>query len=140
MDTLKIRLDPWGIRPTRAHATDAGLDIYAPESFVVPAHGSTLVCTGIHGELPPGTVGIVANKSGLAAKHSITSSLGIIDEGYTGEWIVRLCNDSDVDYRFARGDKVSQVLVLPVSYPKVELVDEISGGERGDGGFGSTGR
>ena len=136
---MRIKVDEGGFVPLRAHATDAGLDLRTPMEVTVPAHGSVVVDTKTHVELPQGCAGLIVSKSGLNVKHGIQCT-GLIDEGYTGAIVVRLYNRSDEDYAFKPGDKVAQLVVIPVMYVRVELVDSISGGERGDGGFGSTGR
>ena len=79
---MRIKLDEGAIMPTRAHNTDAGLDIYSRETKVVPAHGRAFFDTGVHVELPMNTAGIVKTKSGLNKKHGLTST-GTIDVGYT---------------------------------------------------------
>lgn len=136
---MKVKLDDWAYMPERAHATDAGADIKAPVDIEVQAGKWAIVYTGVHIELPPHTVGMLKSKSGLNVKHHIVSE-GVIDEGYTGEIVVKLYNHGDDNVRLARGSKITQLVVLPVEYPEFELVDEISGGERGDNGFGSSGR
>lgn len=136
---MRIELDPGAFMPTRAHDNDAGLDLYACVAQVVPARGSAIFETGVHVELPPGTVGMVKSKSGLNVKHNITSE-GVIDEGYTGEIVVKLYNHGPEDYPVERGDKISQLVILPILRPELEIVEELEETERGDGGFGSTGR
>lgn len=136
---MKIKVDLGGFEPSRAHATDAGMDLRTPVAVTVPAHGSAVVDTKTHVELPQGCAGLIVSKSGLNVKHGITSA-GLVDDGYTGTILVRLYNHSDEDYEFAAGDKVTQLVVMRVRYEPVEIVDSINGGERGDGGFGSTGR
>lgn len=133
----KIRDDAF--LPERAHDTDAGADIRTPEGFWLRAHDSEIVATGVHVELPAGTVGMLKSKSGLNTRHGIVSE-GVIDEGFSGEIIVKLYNLSDHDYLFQRGDKITQLVVMPVHYVTYEQVDEIQGGERGTDGYGSTGR
>jgi dUTP pyrophosphatase len=123
--------------PDRAHPTDAGADLFAPHDVTVPARGSAVVDTGVHVELPPGTVGMVKSKSGLNVKHGIVSD-GVIDEGYSGSVVVKLYNHGDEPVTLARGSKISQLVVLPVLYPEIVQADEIGGGPRGDAGFGST--
>ena len=126
--------------PTRAHEWDAGLDIYAREKQVVPARESAKFDTGVHIELPVGTVGFLKSKSGLNVKHGITSE-GVIDVGYTGSIVVKLYNNSGVDYTVNAGDKISQLVILPVVIPdSIMLTQNLEETERGDGGFGSTGR
>lgn len=136
---MRIKLDEGAFVPSRAHATDAGIDLRTPVAVTVPAHGSAVIDTGVHVELPQGCAGLLVSKSGLNVKHGITST-GLIDEGYTGTILVRLYNHSDTDYTFHEGDKVTQLVVIPVRYERVEIVDSINGGERGDNGYGSTGR
>lgn len=136
---MKIKLDEGAYLPSRAHATDAGMDLRTPRKVTVPAHGSAIIDTGVHVELPEGCAGLLVSKSGLNAIHKLTST-GLIDEGYTGKILVRVYNDGASDWTFDAGDRVTQLVVIPVRYERVELVDSIDGGERGDGGFGSTGK
>lgn len=136
---MRIKVESDGFEPSRAHATDAGLDLRTPIAVTVPAHGSVVVDTKTHVELPQGCAGLIVSKSGLNVKHGITST-GLIDEGFTGTILVRLHNHSDEDYVFEAGNKVTQLVVFPVRYEHVEVVDSINGGERGDDGYGSTGR
>lgn len=138
---MKIKLEEGAKIPTRAHDTDAGLDIYSRETKTVPAKGSAIFDTGVHVELPatPPTVGFLKSKSGLNVKHGITSE-GVIDVGYTGSIVVKLYNNSDTDYTVNAGDKISQLVILPILTPSLELVETLEETERGSGGFGSTGR
>ena len=136
---MRIMLDAGAYAPERAHKTDAGLDIKSPKDTVVPAHGSRLIGTGVHIELPENTVGMLKSKSGLNVKHGIVSE-GVIDEGYNGEIITKLYNHSEVDYKINAGDKITQLVVIPCLYVEPEIVESIASGERGSAGFGSTGR
>lgn len=136
---MKMMLEPGTKTPTRSHPTDAGIDLYARETTLVPAHCGAVFRTGVHIELPHCSVGLLKSKSGLNTLYDITSD-GVIDEGYSGEIVVKLYNHGDNDYWVHEGDKISQLLVMPVSYEPVEIVDSIKGGARGDNGFGSTGR
>lgn len=136
---MKIMLDEGVLMPTKAHETDAGYDIYAREGKVVPARGSAIFDTGVHIELPYGSVGMLKSKSGLNVKHGITSE-GVLDVGYTGSICVKLYNHSDVDYEVKQGDKISQLVVMPILMPELELVDRLDETERGNNGFGSSGR
>ena len=137
---MKVKLDPGAKCPTRAHSTDAGLDLYAKERQIVPAKESAVFKTGVHIQLPRGTAGVLVSKSGLNVKHGITST-GLIDEGYTGEIVVKLYNNGGYDYTVETGDKISQLVIIPVLYESVELVDNLDEStERGSAGFGSTGR
>ena len=137
--TLPVQLDPGAYLPERAHETDGGLDLRTPVEAYVRAGGSTVIDTGVHIQLPPGTVGMLKSKSGLNVKDGIVSE-GVIDEGYTGSIKVKLYNHGTEAKQIKAGDKISQLVVLPVLYVKVEQVEEIQGGDRGNGGFGSTGR
>lgn len=136
--TMRVRLDLGAFMPRRAHPTDAGADILTPETFTVGGHSSEIVATGVHVELAPGTVGLIKSKSGLNMRNDITSE-GVIDEGYDGEIVVKLYNHGPNAHRFRRGDKITQLLVMPVLYPDFEEAEEIGAGERGSDGFGSTG-
>lgn len=136
---MKIKLDPGAIQPTRAHDTDAGLDLYSLEDRIIEAKGDAIFKTGVHIQLPKGYAGLLVSKSGLNVKHGITST-GLIDEGYSGEITVKLYNHGGRDYTIRKGEKISQLVILPVRYEPVEIVDEIDSGERGDAGFGSTGK
>ena len=136
---MKIKLDHMAWTPERAHDTDAGLDLKSPINITVPARGSATIDTGVHIQLPPGTAGMLKSKSGLNVRHGITSE-GVIDEGYTGSIVVKLYNHTLDDYCVSVGDKISQLVVIPVLTPEIEFVDVLNGGERGDSGFGSTGR
>lgn len=136
---LKVKLDDGAYMLERAHATDAGADIRTPVDVEVPAKGSAVVHTGVHVELPPGHAGVIKSKSGLNVMHGIISS-GLIDEGYTGEIVVKLYNLGEGGVYLARGSKITQLVIVPVEYAGFVEVDEIAGGPRGDGGFGSSGR
>ena len=136
---IKIKLDEGAKMPTRAHETDAGLDIYSREEQIVPAKESAIFDTGVHIELPIGSVGMLKSKSGLYVKYGITSE-GVIDVGYTGSIVVKLYNHSGFDYRVKAGDKISQLVILPILTPTPYLVESLDETERGDNGFGSSGR
>lgn len=136
---MKVVLDKGAKMPTRAHSGDAGLDLYAREDAVVKAKGSYVFDIGVHIEIPYGATGFIKSKSGLNVNHGITSE-GVIDYGYTGSIRVKLYNNSDTDYEVKTGDKISQLVILPVILAEVELTDSLEDTERGDGGFGSTGK
>ena len=136
---IKVTLDAGARMPERAHPEDAGMDLFSPEAVKVPARGSAVIDTGVHVEIPNGYAGMIKSKSGLNIKHGIISD-GVVDAGYTGSIRVKLYNLSDEDYMVELGDKISQLVIVPVVTPSVDIVGEIGGSERGDGGFGSTGR
>lgn len=136
---MKIMLDEGAYMPTRAHDVDAGLDLYAKEKQIVSARERATFDTGVHVEIPRGYAGLVVSKSGLNKKYGLTSE-GVIDSGYTGSIGVTLYNNSGYDYTVNAGDKISQLVILPILTPDLELVDSLEETERGNGGFGSTGR
>lgn len=136
---MRVKLDAGAYEPVRAHSTDAGMDIRSRETKTIFPHSAEVFHTGVHIELPRGYAGILVSKSGLNTMNDIVST-GLIDEGYSGEIVVKLYNHGDNHYKVRAGDKISQLVIVPVLYEQVEIVDEISGGERGDKGFGSTGR
>ena len=136
---MKIVVEKGGKMPTRAYPTDAGLDLYSPETVIVPAKKSVTIDTKIHIELPPCTTGFLKSKSGLNVKHGILSE-GVIDVGYTGSIKVKLYNHSGYDYTVNAGDKISQLVILPIVAPPLELVDKLEEQGRGNNGFGSSGK
>lgn len=136
---MEVMLDNGAYMPLRGHDTDAGLDLRTPKAVTVPAYGSAIVDTGVHVALPYGCAGLLVSKSGLNVKYDITST-GLIDEGYTGSIVVKLYNHGGEDHRFEAGDKVTQLVVMPVVHESLEQVSAFRTSERGDAGFGSTGR
>lgn len=136
---MRIKLDDGAYAPTRAHETDAGLDLYSREKRIIHPGESVCFDTGVHIELPKGHCAMLVSKSGLNVRNDITST-GLIDEGYSGSIIVKLYNHGQNETLINKGDKISQLVIFPVRYEPVEIAGEICGGERGDAGFGSTGR
>ena len=136
---INVVLDDGAYAPERAHMTDAGLDLKCMSDIDIPAGGSVVIDTGTHMQLPEGTAGLLVSKSGLNVKHSITST-GLIDEGYTGPVKVKLYNHSSEPYHISEGSKISQLIIIPVLYSKINIVDHLDETERGDAGFGSTGK
>lgn len=125
--------------PYKAHPEDAGFDLMAREGRIVPAQGSAIFDTGVHIEIPSGYVGFLKSKSGLNVKHGITSE-GVIDAGYTGSICVKLYNNSRIAYLVDKGDKISQLIILPIYNSELEVVDGLDETARGNNGFGSSGR
>ena len=136
---MRIVIDKNAFMPTRAYETDAGLDLYSPIDITVPARGSAVIDTGVHVQLPKGTAGMIKSKSGLNVKHDITSE-GVVDVGYVGSMVVKLYNNGDTDYHVQRGDKISQLVIVQIVTPHLMIVDKLDDSERGENGFGSTGR
>lgn len=143
---MKIVLDEGAYMPTRAHETDAGLDLYAMHGGILyptrdAVKSNTRVFdTGVHIELPHGYYGKIESKSGLNVTHGVVSCGGVIDEGYTGSIMVKLYNLGGRPYEISAGDKIAQLVIMPYVTPTLELVDTLSQTERGDNGFGSTGK
>lgn len=137
---MKIKLDDGAIMPTRAHATDAGLDLYATEDRVIFTGNGVVFDTGVHIEFPHGYYGKIESKSGLNVKHGVVSCGGVIDEGYTGSITVKLYNLGEHVYIVRKGDKIAQLIIMPYEAPELELVEQLEETERGENGFGSTGR
>lgn len=137
---MKIKLDEGAFPLTREHPTDAGLDIRAKAGKTIEAYGSEVFRTGVHIQLPRNTCGLIISRSGMNVKNDVESSIGLIDEGYTGELMVKLRNHSVKDYKVKKGDKISQLIVIPACYVPIEIVEELEETERGENGIGSTGR
>ena len=136
---MRIKLDSGAYKLTRAHSTDAGLDLHSPIRTELAPFGSVIIDTGVHIELPKGTVGLIKSKSGLMTKYGITSD-GTIDEDYRGSIRVMLFNHSREFYMVEKGDKISQLVIIPILRPDVEIVEHLTDTERGEKGFGSSGR
>lgn len=138
-DLPVLKKEPDAFLPTRAHADDAGLDLYAYEDvWLSPGQGRP-VRTGIALALGPGFVGLVADRSSLA-KRGLKTAGGVIDAGYRGEILVVLWNLSDQEIRLSRGERIAQLLILPVATPAVREVQDLGASARGNLGFGSTGK
>lgn len=139
---MKMRcMVDWGAElPNRAHDTDAGLDLKCSEGGIIWPFGSRVFDMGLHIELPHGLFGKIESKSGLNVKNGIVSCGGVIDEGYTGSIKVKLYNLSWRPYCFRAGDKIAQLVIMPYFALNLDFVKELEETERGDNGFGSTGR
>lgn len=139
---MKIKLlDKNATIPTFANVGDAGADLYALESVVINGRTQKLVRTGIALEIPLGYVGLIRPRSGLATKLGIgMNSSGVVDSGYRGEISVTLINHSDKTHTISPGQRIAQIVFVPVvSGFEFEVVDELSVTDRGIGGYGSTG-
>ena len=136
---MNIILDNGAFMPEFAHKTDAGADLRSPIETVVPARGNVVIDTGVHVEIPEGYTIFLKSKSGLNVKHNLIGE-GVVDSGFTGSIRVKLYNLGDNDYQILRGDKIIQMVILPCGYCEFTQVDKFAETERGDGGFGSTGR
>lgn len=136
---MNIILDEDAIMPSKAHEADAGFDLYSREEKTISARSSALFDTGVHIQLPKCTVGFLKSKSGLNVKHGVVSE-GVIDSGYTGSIVAKLYNNSDNDYVVKKGDKITQLVILPIISLDLNIVSKLEESSRGNNGFGSSGR
>lgn len=137
------RLRPDATLPVRQHPGDAGLDLCCVEPVVLGPGERASVPTGLAVAVPAGFAGIVTPRSGLAARHGLTlvNTPGVVDAGYRGELRVLLLNtDRDAVFEAAPGERIAQLLLVPVALPEVVETDALDATDRGTGGFGSTGR
>jgi len=133
-----LRVSSEATLPTRAHPDDAGLDLYNLEDVLLESGQGKVVKTGIALAIPSGHVGMVADRSSLAKK-GIKSAGGIIDAGYRGEIHIVLWNLSQGAVQLKRGERIAQILILPIATPAVQEVQSLDETQRGKNGFGSTG-
>lgn len=142
-DELEVmRVDPRAMLPTRAYDGDAGLDLYALEPCLIAPGERSSVRTGIAVAIPEGYAGLVLPRSGLASRHglALVNAPGLIDAGYRGELQVLLLNtDRSEAVSLRAGDRIAQLVVVPVRLPSVTEVAALPQSERGLGGFGSSG-
>jgi dUTP diphosphatase len=140
---LPVRILRSGGRlPARAHPDDAGLDLAASQAWDLAPGARGAVPTGIAVAIPPGHAGLVVPRSGLARRHGVTvaNAPGLIDAGYRGELLVLLVNLGDEPHAIAPGDRIAQLVVVPVAICEAREVEALPPSDgRGDGGFGSTG-
>lgn len=136
---FKVMLDENAKMPTKAHEADAGFDLYTPEKVVLDGKDSAVIDTGVHIEIPKGYVGFLKSKSGLNVKAGITGE-GVIDAGYTGSIVAKLYNNGKETMFFDAGQKIIQIVFLPIPEVELELTDSFDDSERGNNGFGSSGK
>ena len=140
--TIKVKkLHAGAVLPVKAHADDAGYDLYSREEVLIPPGESHLVPTGLAIALPPLTEAQIRPRSGLALKHQVTvlNTPGTIDAGYRGEIGVILINHGKVSFKVAKGMKIAQMVISQILPTSLVEVDELDATERNAGGFGSTG-
>ncbi len=141
-DLRFVKLDERATLPTRAHDNDAGLDLYAAESARLAPGARVSVGTGLAVQIPDGVGGLVLPRSGLALKHGVTlvNSPGLIDPGYRGEVRVLLVNtDRTREFQISPGDRIAQLLLVPVVHASPLQAEALDESTRGAGGFGSSG-
>jgi dUTP pyrophosphatase len=140
---LEVRLlRPDARPPARTRSGDAGLDLSAVEDFALEPGERAIVGTGVAIALPPGLAGLVVPRSGLAARHgiSVVNGPGLVDPDYRGELRVILVNLGEERFEGRAGDRIAQLVLVPFAAPAVRVVDELTTTERGQDGFGSSGR
>ncbi|KAM9275528.1 deoxyuridine 5'-triphosphate nucleotidohydrolase, mitochondrial [Morus bassanus] len=126
--------------PSRGSPRAAGYDLYSAYDCVIPPMEKAVVKTDIQIALPSGCYGRVAPRSGLAAKHFIDVGAGVIDEDYRGNVGVVLFNFGKENFEVKKGDRIAQLICERIFYPELEEVQALDDTERGEGGFGSTGK
>lgn len=141
--TVEYTLDKEALKPTRAHDTDAGFDLYMPNKDVTynTSAKGLVVDTGVHMAIPAGYVGLVLPRSGLAARHGVYPVTGVIDSGYTGS--IGVTFEPDMIYKnheVHKGDRIAQIVIVPLATVELKQVEELPKTDRGNKGFGSTGR
>ena len=143
MDNIKVkikRLSENAKLPTKAHTTDAGYDLYAA-STSVDKNYNIVYGTGIAVEIPDGYVGLVFPRSSIANKAiMLTNSVGVIDSGYRGEVMAKFKRVTDEFDSYQVGDRIAQLIIMPYPHVEFEEVRELSNSDRGEGGYGSSGR
>jgi dUTP pyrophosphatase len=135
------RLDPDLPIPAHAHRGDGGVDLFAREAVRLEPGERAAVATGIAVAIPPGHAGLVTPRSGLALRRGlgIVNAPGLVDSGYRGEIRVVLVNHGSDPVEVARGDRIAQLIVVPVAVQEYVEVEALPPSDRGAGGFGSTG-
>jgi dUTP pyrophosphatase len=140
MELLIKTLHPSATVPNFAHSTDAGLDLYAVEGTTIAPGERRTLRTGIALAIPVGHVGLIWDKSGIAHKAGLKTLGGVIDAGYRGEVMVGLHNLGDTPHTFAVGEKLAQIIIQPIVQPTLVEVETLPEADRGNKGFGSTGK
>ena len=125
--------------PTKGHMSDAGWDLYAFETVSIPAGTTVLVSTGISMAIPKDHVALIWDRSSMGVK-GIHRHAGVVDSGYRGEVKVCLHNATKEPYHIERGDRIAQMLIQEAPNFIQHVVHELDSTNRGDGGFGSTGK
>lgn len=140
--TLKVQLHSKKARvPSYANPGDAGMDLFTPGKITLPAQGRVIIDTKVSMQLPKNTVALVWDKSGLGCTKGIKVLGGVFDENFRGTFTIGLANLTNKDYVFEEGDKICQVLIQPIEYASIKVVDKINTNTaRGKKRFGSTGR
>lgn len=141
MSTINFKVISTGVLPLKSTPGSAAYDIYAAEGGTIKAGGGKVFLTGLIPDMPEGWVMLLFSRSGMGFNNDIrlSNSVGVIDSDYRGEIKVKLRNDSDVDYHVLAGDRIAQAMFMRVPEVQLMRVASVSGTQRGEGGFGSTG-
>ncbi|CAH0551149.1 unnamed protein product [Brassicogethes aeneus] len=131
---------PQALPPTKCSKKAAGYDLKSAFDYIVPARGKVTIDTGIKVELPEGCYGRIAPRSVLAAKNFIDIGAGVVDEDYRGVLKVILFNDSNENFQVKIGDRIAQLICQKIYYPELKEVQSLTESERGEDGFGSSGK
>ena len=138
---IKIKkLKPDAVIPSYAHPGDAGLDLFSLENYELKAGERKILDLGFALEFPEGYVALVKDKSSLPKNAGLHTMGGVFDAGYRGEYNINLINLSDKPYEITKGDKIAQLVIVPVAQAELEESEKLSDTSRGEGRFGSTGR
>lgn len=142
MEQMKVKLvNEYAQLPTRGSKDAAGLDLYCPFHIKVPADSQKKIPLGIAVEIPQGYMGLLVTRSSMSKTPlRCANSVGIIDADYRGELSIVYENISCSDYTMFRGDRIAQLIIVPIAIVDVEEAQTLSETERGDGGYGSTGK
>jgi len=135
-----MKLRPDAFLPVRGTEGSAGYDLISPDDHDISNDSTATIKLGIAVQIPEGYCGKIESRSSLSSKFSIEAGAGVIDSDYRGEIGVVLHNLSRSLFNIKRGDKIAQMLIIPVLYPKVSEVYSLTDTKRGTGGYGSTGR
>ena len=136
------RLNKRAVLPTKAHFTDAGLDFYAPYDITLGVNGKCKVFTGLAVDIPGGWAGMIYPRSSLGTEHDLVlaNTVGVVDAGYRGEIAVVMRNDGNAPYTIRKRERFAQMVITPVLLAMPVEVEELSESDRGEGGFGSSGK
>ena len=140
---MKIKLENDAFMPTKAYESDAGYDLYSREKKVIyPSicNSNATFDTGVHLQIPEGYYGKIESRSGLNVKNSVVSCGGVIDSHYTGSIKVKLYNFGVEPYIVHPGDRIAQIIIQPFANVNLEQVDDLEDSDRGNSGFGSSGK
>lgn len=137
---IDVVLDEGAMMPSKAHMDDAGFDLYSMTEQTIYAGNSAVFDTGVHMAIPEGYAGEVVGRSGLNINYDIICPQGTVDSGYTGSIKVKLYNMGKYNYIVRKGDRIAQLIIVPVSKAELAKVDDLTGTDRGNTGFGASGR